>query len=988
MPIQFTASPMTLIVLGVGLVGAYLYFWWWHRQTLTDMSRSRKRFALTLRLLIVTLLFLALAGTRWVQRNEDLTVIFLLDSSRSLRDDQRQAAIQFIREAVRRKRPNDQAGVVTFGSEPSIHSLPSRAFTPGEIRHSGATSATNLSDALRTALPLIPRETAGKIVVLSDGNENIGSALGEVPSLAAAQVKVDTVLLPSTLKTEALIEKMAVPSRVKIGEPFAVKVVTSALNAQRGRLTVFRDGQPASPARVVEIPSGRRVHEFPVQINRPGFFRLEASLETDPQEDTLSENNRGLGFVSVRGRPQVLYVASTPRLMQYLQQQLRGQNIDVIYAPPAAMPTTAAALQQFDSIILSDVPSTLLSTAQMQAIQVSVRDFGVGFGMIGGENSFGLGGYRRTPVEEALPVNLDIRKMQRFPPVCVAFAIDRSGSMSGRKLQMAIEAASRAVQALKPTDKAAVAIFDSSAQVQVPLTSAEQAPQIIGAIQQIREGGGTSVYSGVKEAFDLIKNDDTPIKHIILLTDGQSSDPDWRPLLDEMKRRKITLSAVGIGENAGDINAQLLGALAGDTGGRFYAVKDPQDIPGIYLQEIERISSRPIIEEPFRPIVTPGLEDRLSGISVASMPPLLGYNVTIAKPTADVILTSHHNDPVYATWRYGLGRAMAFTSDDRNKWAVQWLPWSGYGPFWAQAIRWTMRAFSPSDFQTQVTMEGTRGHILVEALDREGRFLNRLNFTAKIAGPEGEPFEIALRQSAPGTYEGWFDAAKIGTYLVNVVRELPDKTVESAITGLVVPYSPEYRDLTANAYLMTQLAQTGGGVVQTDPRRVFTDQRPVVYSPISLVETLLLLATLLFPLDVAARRLALQREDFRRALEWARGRLPKRARREDAAASTPEMARLIHVKTRASADTRAASDSRFAAEKPEGEQTPTGAGGAPASAPGPSAVSSSPPVSAPPPGPAAPQKPSLAEPAAEGGMGRLMAAKRRAQERQKPKEEE
>jgi Mg-chelatase subunit ChlD len=977
---------MMLVVLGVGLVAAYLFFWWWHRQTLTDMSRSRKRFALSLRLLIVTLLFLALAGTRWIQRNDDLTVIFLLDSSRSLRDDQKQAALQFIREAASRKRPNDQVGVVTFGSDPSIHNLPSSAFTPGEIRHPGATNATNLSDALRTALPLISRETAGKIVVLSDGNENIGNALAEVPSLAAAQVKVDTVLLPSTLKTEALIEKMVVPSRVKIGEPFSVKVVTNALNAQRGRLTVMRKGQPTSPARVVEIPAGRRVHEFPVQINSPGFFRLEASLETNPQEDSLSENNRGLSFVSVRGRPQVLYVASTPRLMQYLQRQLRGQNIDVLYAPPAAMPTTAAALQQFDSIILSDVPSTMLSTAQMQAIQVSVRDFGVGFGMIGGENSFGLGGYRRTAIEEALPVNLDIRKMQRFPPVCVAFAIDRSGSMSGRKLQMAIEAASRAVQALKPTDKAAVAIFDSSAQVQVPLTSAEQAPQIIGAIQQIRVGGGTSVYSGVQEAFELIKNDDTPIKHIILLTDGQSSDPDWRPLLDEMKKRKITLSAVGIGENAGDINAQLLGALAGDTGGRFYQVRDPKDIPGIYLQEIERISSRPIIEEPFRPIVTPGLEDRLSGIGAASMPPLLGYNVTIAKPTADVILTSHHNDPVYATWRYGLGRAMAFTSDDKNKWAVQWLPWSGYGPFWAQAIRWTMRTFSPSDFQTQVTMEGTRGHIMVEALDREGKFLNRLNFTAKIAGPEGEPFEIPLRQSAPGTYEGWFDAAKIGTYLVNVVRELPDKTIESSITGLVVPYSPEYHDLTTNAYLMSQLAQTGGGTAQTDPRRVFTDKRPSIYSPISLVESLLLMAMLLFPLDVAARRLALQKEDFRRALGWARGRLPKRARREDSAVSTPEMARLINVKTRASAETRAA------AEKLQNADMPTSAldGASPASFPsaGSSVVTPSSNVSATPPRPTAPEAPSPAEPATEGGMGRLMAAKRRAQEQQKPREEE
>jgi hypothetical protein len=146
------------------------------------------------------------------------------------------------------------------------------------------------------------------------------------------------------------------------------------------------------------------------------------------------------------------------------------------------------------------------------------------------------------------------------------------------------------------------------------------------------------------------------------------------------------------------------------------------------------------------------------------------------------------------------------------------------------------------------------------------------------------------------------------------------------------------------------------------------------------------MAMLLFPLDVAARRLALQKEDFRRALGWARGRLPKRARREDSAVSTPEMARLINVKTRASAETRAA------AEKLQNADMPTSAldGASPASFPsaGSSVVTPSSNVSATPPRPTAPEAPSPAEPATEGGMGRLMAAKRRAQEQQKPREEE
>jgi len=903
--------------MGLLLVGAYVYFWYLHRRSITDMSPGRKRLALGLRLVLVTLLFLALAGTRWVRKNDALAVLFVLDASRSLRDDQKEAALRFVQAAAKGKRRNDTLGLITFGRDPHTQIVPGASATPSNVggpgglqgvKHYGATNATDIAQALEAAPPQIPRGMAGKIVLLSDGNENVGSALAVVPSLTARGVKVDTVLLPSSLKKEALIEKTVLPAQVKIGEPFNVKVIVHALNAQAGRLSLRRDGRPVGKARTVEITAGRRAYDFEVSVDKPGFYRFEATLETNADDDTILENNKGLGFVSVRGRPQILYVAQTPRLVDFLRRSLKKQNIDVVYAPPEAMPTTSAAFQHFDSVILSDVPRFAFSQAQMSALQASTRDFGVGFVMIGGENSFGLGGYRKTVVEEMLPVRLDIRKMQRFPPVCVALVIDRSGSMmegaaggGGRKIDLAIEAAIRAVQALKPTDKVAGISFTTEADLQVPLTLVENPNEIIARLQRIGPEGGTSVYSGAKLAYDTIKDDETPIKHVILLTDGQSADPDWRPLVAEMKKRKITVTTVGVGSGAGDINAPLLAWLAKETGGRFYSVERPKDIPGIYLQEIERISSRPLVEEPFTPRVSPGAEERLPGISLDSLPPLLGYNVTEPKPTADLLLRSHRNEPVLATWRYGLGRTMAFTSDDKNKWAAHWLPWSGYGQFWAQAIRWTMRSLTPSDFQTQVTMEGSRGHIVVDAIDKDGRYVNRLNFRAKVAGPDADTSEaspdIPLRQTGPGRYEATFDAAQIGTYLVNVTRERPDKSVESTITGLVVPYSPEYKDLSSNDFLMTQLAQAGSGALLTNPAQVFSGNRPVVYAPLELAPYLLLFALLLFPVDVGVRRLALQRDDFRRVWEWIRARLG-RAPRVRKPGATPELVRLRNVKAR------------------------------------------------------------------------------------------
>jgi hypothetical protein len=326
-----------------------------------------------------------------------------------------------------------------------------------------------------------------------------------------------------------------------------------------------------------------------------------------------------------------------------------------------------------------------------------------------------------------------------------------------------------------------------------------------------------------------------------------------------------------------------------------------------------------------------------------------------------------------------------------------------------------MRSFTPSDFQTQVSMEGTRGHIVVDALDKDGKFVNRLNFKAKVAAPEADGSkpapEIPLRQTAPGHYEAWFDAAKLGTYLVNVTRERADKAVESTITGLVVPYSPEYRDLAANEFLMTQVAQIGGGASAVNPAQVFGANRPAVFAPVELYTGLLALALLLFPFDVAVRRLAVQREDFARALAWLRAKI-RGSRPARGVPATPEMARLMNVKGRALAATAVAGEDDGPVRASSLTMDDTGrsqeAGGRRQEAGGShqatALVPDSPshPLTPSPPHRAAQRvatlRPDAPAPTAEAaktesdaelsGMSRLMAAKQRAKDRQKPRDEE
>ena len=449
-PIQF-ANPAVLLLLPFYLV----FVLWQHLRTATDMSLGRKRTALVLRCVLASMLELALAGARWVKKGESLAVVFLIDSSRSVREDQRAVMDKYIQEASKGKRTVDKVGVITFAQEPHTQSSLTASGDARYTRDPGVTTSTNIEQALRQAkneLDTAAKESGKRIVLLSDGNENDGQALAQVPELTADNIVLDTITLPTTLAKEALIDKMIMPSRVKIGEPFPIRVVVSSLTPQRATVTLTRDGKPTGTARRLDLHAGKNVVVFDQNIDKVGFFRFGALL--DAPEDTIAENNKGEGFVWVQGRPTVLYVADSPALTGFLRKSLKEENIDVEYAPPEAMPTSAAALQRFDSVFISNVRAGDLSLPQMTAMQVSCRDFGIGFGMVGGENSFGAGGYRGTPIEETLPVTMDVKKQKRIPAVAVALVIEDLEIPT--TINMSIEAAKATMDLLEPMDQVGV----------------------------------------------------------------------------------------------------------------------------------------------------------------------------------------------------------------------------------------------------------------------------------------------------------------------------------------------------------------------------------------------------------------------------------------------------------------------------------------------------------------------------------------------------
>jgi len=868
MPFQFT-HPGYLVLLPLLVAVA----WWAGRLSLASLSRSRRIVANTVRLAILLLLVLALAGFQIVHSSHALCTVFMVDVSASIPSSLQNAALRYIREACDKMRQGDSAAVVAFGADAYVELPPTTAAKLTRIYSCPSPHYTNLAAALRLALASFPREAGRQIVLLSDGNENLGSALDQALMCRTAGVRINTVSLRSKLKAEALLERATTPAEVKQGEPFELKIVASATAAVSGRVRILRNGTYLGE-RPVQLPPGKALITIPQSVDKPGFYTYEALLDAGP--DTRTENNRALACTRVRGKPRVLLLAGLPQQARYLSQAILHHDIEVGVQGPDAIPTNLAAWRNWDAVLFADIPATALVPEQMQMIQSYVRDLGGGFAMLGGEEGFGAGGYFKTPVEETLPVEMAIRKQKVFPSLAVVLIMDTSGSsgmpIDGKEMiRLEAESAIQVVETMQPIDQLGVVVSGEGVDVLAPVRFAEQKLAVERDLSRMQAGGG-GIYCrpAMKKAYALMQPVKARIRHIIMLADGSDCDEQegCDRLAAAMAREKMTFSTVSFGNGPHSAFLQNTAKLGG---GKFYLATRASDLPRIFTKDAMLASKSLLVEEPFRPKADPAAEI-LRGLDLNSMPPLLGYVATTSKSLADQPMKTHKDDPLLATWRYGLGRSLAFTSDAQARWAAHWLGWPGYGKFWSQAARWLVMRGRPTNWQTTVEESHGIGKATVEAINEQGDFINFFDLEAHIIDPGLKTTTLRLEQTAPGRYTCEFQVREVGAYLVNVTAHGKGNSAGQT-AAVVVPYPPEYRDLKPNEYLLTQLADTSGGYRDPSPEAIYGGSRVAARFPQDVWLMLVLLAVLLWAGDVAVRRLVLEASAVKRAAVRARNGL-------------------------------------------------------------------------------------------------------------------
>ena len=831
------------------------------RRSLVDLSRTQRLISLCVRIIIVLLLILSVADLQYLKTDDKLAVMFLADISDSISEDGLTKSTDYINEALEARSGNQQVGIIAFTDKAEILQtahLENQRNSEENLdlaetkkvwleADEDAADTTNIAQAIETAWSVFPANANKRIVLITDGIETQGDAIHTGLRGKDFGIQIDTVPIYPSDDPEVMVQRIDAPAQVKQGAPFNLEVLIHSNHEDIAQINLYKNKFEVAK-KEVRLTEGENRVLFTETSMESGTLTYDVTCRVT--EDTRYDNNRAFGIVSVSGKPRVLLIDENESQTRYLMRVLEDAKIRVDVRNGLGVPNELADLQNYELVIFSDVPANRLNEKQMELIRTYVQDLGGGFMMLGSENSYGLGGYYKTPIEEVLPVRTDTEKKKETPSLAMVLVIDKSGSMGGIKIELAKEAA-RATVLLGPRDKIGVIAFDGSPFWITEMHDASDKQFISNQVGSITAGGGTNLYPALQQAYFALTETTAKLKHVIVLSDGHSQPGDWYGIASSMHSERITISTVGIGSGA-DMN--MLGDLAKWGGGRDYFTQDPYNVPQIFAKETVTASKSAIIDEPFIPQrIKP--TQVLSGIDLELAPFLLGYVATHPRPTAEIFLVSDRGDPILASWQYGLGKAVAFTSDAKARWASDWLEWPGYGKFWTQLVRDTMRKTTLSNFQAAITKEKGIAHLAIDALSETGDFLNELDSDISLIGPDLKKKQLAISQTSPGRYELEFPTQEVGPYFLNIMQKQAAEIVNTQVTGTVVSYPEEYLVHNANEPLLTQLSTVSGGKFNISAEDAFRSPENPVTLRIHLWRPFLITAIILLLIDIALRRI-------------------------------------------------------------------------------------------------------------------------------------
>jgi uncharacterized membrane protein len=838
-----------------------LWVWWvWHTG-LSGLSRRRRVLVLLARLALVGLFVMMLAEPRSVRTNDTLTVVFAVDTSDSVGDGAVDQAMDFVARVGSDKPDEDRAGLIFFGRNAAVE-LPPRQSFPFERNRNVqiAPDATDLERSLTLAAAMVPEETAGRIVLISDGAQTTGSLDSVLNQLASRGISVDVLPLEYHYDREMWVERLELPRFVKLGENYHASVLLSSLQADEARL-ILRETAGGDRKIVweqpVQLAAGKTRVDVPILVGAPGFYEYEATLEPRDGSDHLAQNNSVLNYLYVEGQGKVLVVvdpSGEPTDWQPLSQAIREGDRDLEVLDAYEVPRDPLSLLPYDCIVFVNVGQDAFDMVQLQAVHDAVYNQGIGFLMVGGPNSFGPGGYHRTVIEELLPVSMDITQKKILPKGALVIILHTCEFADGNTWGKRI--AKQAIRVLSAQDEVGVlASLGSGSDWAFELTPAGEYDRLVTMINGLGIGDMPAFGPSMRQGLDALKQSDAAAKHMIIISDGDPVPPP-PTLIRDFIDTKVSCSTVAIFPHGGS-DISTLRSIADVTGGRYYFPDDANQLPSIFIKEAKTLKRSMVQQKTIQPEV--GFPSQiLDGIE--ALPPLHGYVLTTAKPMSESVLVTLDEEgdtqelnPVLSVWRYGLASTAAFTSDLSTAWGRDWVDWEKYRAFVKQLLIRISRVREPSDLRLWTTTQGGEATIVVEDFHEQESFLE---LQAHVRGPREQEQVVPLKQIAPRRYQASFPVWGTGRYQVLAVGDDADRQ-ERVHGGFIVSYSPEYLRFRSDPFLLKQILNRTGGTLLTGAataEEIFGRRREQ-QSTQPIFDWFLVALACLWPLDVGLRRI-------------------------------------------------------------------------------------------------------------------------------------
>jgi uncharacterized membrane protein len=799
-----------------------------------EWRAAGRRSALLLKTAVFVCIALALSEPRITVYESKVAVAMLADPTASIPAQDLSSESTYA-DQLDRARGRHWVRVIPFARGTRVPSPAERPKKKWELRHTAGAAghATDLEAAIRDGAASIPSGMVARLLLVSDGNENLGSVSRAVWQAQQLGIPIDTVALAGRPKPGLLLESVGFPGQVFSGERFPIDVTLSSPRAAKATVEISAEGKSIG-VNHVDLAKGENHLRLQASVNSVGAIALAGKISAQGLGEIRFED-----AVTLRG-PRVLLVSRDPAASEeHIVRTLQANQFEVERAPNGI----PEQVDNYQLIVINNWDMEIIPAARKAALEEYVKQGG-GLVWIAGEHNVYVDkkGREEDPLERTLPAKI---APPRSPEgTAVVLIIDKSSSMEGRKIELARLAAIGVVDNLRPIDSVGVLIFDNSFQWAVPMRKADDRASIKRLISGITPDGGTQIAPALTEAYQRILPVQAIYRHIVLLTDGISEEGDSMQLAREAVANHVTISTVGLGQ---DVNRAFLEKVANSAEGKAYFLNDPAGLEQLLLRDVEEHTGNTAVEKNIKPKIVKQAEI-LEGVGMENAPALRGYVRFESRPTSDTILEADRNDPLLVRWQYGLGRAAVFTSDAKNRWAVNWVAWPGFDRFWANIFRDLL----PHAPQTETTADFDRASNDLVVDYRLSRAVDDPASPPEIyaMGPNGFQAPLQISKVAAGHYRGRLAiGSNQGLFRI---RPVADSRAFPEIGFF--RQEDEMSEYGNNEPLLRRIAQATGGHFNPQPKQVFDPGGRSVRTTMNLWPALLVLALLLNLAELVLRK--------------------------------------------------------------------------------------------------------------------------------------